>query len=112
MINGAVYRDEAKRKAAELLNARDELKQLRTSKASLTAAHDDTRKKLLETEKKKAELEEGLATMKMKHASLDGNYKALVKKQETLKEAQVQFNLPGVRCMLDILRLSNRNIHM
>lgn len=46
------------------------------------------------------------------HATCRDEMAFWVSLQRALKEAQVQFNMPGVRCMLDILRLSNRNIHM
>ena len=74
MINGAAYREEARRKGELLASAKEEIKKLREGKATAAGVHEEVRKKLLDTERDKTKLEEGpvrqLGVMKIKFASL------------------------------------------
>ena len=94
MINAAAYREDARKKSELLASAKDEIKKLKENKVTAAAMADDVKKKLAEAERKRHDLEEGpvkqLSVLKIKHASLDGQYKTLLAKYNSLKAERAQ----------------------
>jgi hypothetical protein len=89
LINGAAYRDDAKKSGEALEKAKDQIKRLKERRSTEQAAAEELRKKLAATEKAKADLEDGpvrqLGIQKIKYTVLDGQYKALLTKHQALK---------------------------
>jgi hypothetical protein len=89
LINGAAYRDDAKKSGEALEKAKDQIKRLKERRSTEQAAAEELRKKLAATETAKADLEDGpvrqLGIQKIKYTVLDGQYKALLTKHQALK---------------------------